>query len=190
MSTVVVVKKDGLAAIGADTMTKFGRSKQSAEYLENPSKILQLGESYIAYVGHASFGLVLSSYFNTLEKVPQLNSPEQIFEMSRNLHLSLKDDYFLNPTEEDDDEFESSQLQFLIANPFGIFGFHRFRSVDKYKKFYAFGSGDEFALGAMKTMYDMGASAGDIARAGLEAAAEFDDSTSLPFEIYTVSLNK
>lgn len=188
MSTVVVVKKNGVAAIGADTMTKLGRSKQSAEYLKNSSKILKIGDSYIAYVGHASFGLVLSHYFKNLNNIPKLCSPEEIFEMGCNLHVALKENYFLNHTEEDDDEFESSQIQFLIANSSGIFGYHRYRDVDEYKKFYSFGSGDEYALGAMKTLYDTGATAEEIARAGIEAAAEFDDSTALPLEIYTVEM--
>lgn len=189
MSTVVVVRKEGWAVIGADSMTKFGDTNQSAEYIKNFSKIAKIGDSYLGYVGSATFSMILASYFSKLKRIPSFNSPLDIFETFREMHKSLKEDYFLRPEEEEDDEFESSRVDLLIANPMGIFGLYALRSVDEYHKFYAFGTGYRFALGAMKTLYDTTASAEEIARAGLEAAAEFDDSTGRPFEVYTVKLD-
>ena len=59
----------------------------------------------------------------------------------------------------------------------------------EYKRFTALGSGDEFALGAMTAVYDDDTkSAENIARIGVEVAAEFDDSTGLPLEYYSVKL--
>ena len=40
----------------------------------------------------------------------------------------------------------------------------------------------------MQTAYDKCKTAEEIARAGLEAAAEFDSATSAPFEIHNVPL--
>ena len=190
MSTVVVVKKKGVAAIGADTLTKLGYTNERKQYIYNYSKLLRFGGNYFAFVGHASWDLVLKSYFNKVKPALSLASPQEIFEFIRELHISLKDDYFLNPKEEDDDPFESSQVDLLIANKSGIFGLHRFRSVSAYKKFYAFGSGYKFALGAMRAVYDSASSAKALAKAGLEAACDFDDGSGLPFEIKTVQLNK
>lgn len=190
MSTIVVVKKNGYAAIGADTLTTYGSINESAHYIENHSKIIAMGASYIACVGHASIDLVLTDHFSRLKSKPRLNSPLDVFKMALRLHQSLKDDYFLNPHEDDDDEFESSQFSCLIASSSGIFGLHRLRSVSEYSKFYALGSGIRFALGAMHALYDKAESAEEIARAGLLAAAEFDDSTGLPMEVYTVKLRK
>lgn len=188
MSTIVVVKKNGLVAIGADTMTKLGGTYESAEYIESHSKIIQVGQNCIALVGHASWGLVLSNYFAKTKAKIVLNSPQAIFEMARVLHNSLKEDYFLNPREDEDDPFESSQLDCLIANPFGIFGLYSLRSVQEYSKFYAFGSGYKFALGAMRAIYNLEYSAEEIARIGVEAAADFDDATGLPVEVKTIKL--
>ena len=42
MSTIVAVRKDGIAVIGADTLTKFGSTKQSVDLLKNSSKIMAL----------------------------------------------------------------------------------------------------------------------------------------------------
>ncbi len=190
MSTVVVVKKNGYAAIGADTLTKWGYINESAKNVENHSKIITIGASYIACTGHASMELVLTSYFSRLKSKSRLDSVQDIFHTALRLHQSLKEDYFLNPHEDKDDEFESSQFSCLIANPSGIFGLYRLRSVQEYSKFYAFGTGCVFALGAMHAVYDKTESAEEIARAGLLAAAEFDDSTGLPIEVYTVKLKK
>ena len=43
MSTVVVVRKAKQAAIGADTLAKLGATKESAEYVVNPTKIIKIG---------------------------------------------------------------------------------------------------------------------------------------------------
>lgn len=60
--------------------------------------------------------------------------------------------------------------------------------MDEYTKFWALGAGDEFALGAMHACYDRLESVEEIAHAGIEAAAEFDNSTALPITLYTVKL--
>jgi ATP-dependent protease HslVU (ClpYQ) peptidase subunit len=190
MSTVVVVRKDGLAAIGGDTLTTFGSTKESAEYVRNHSKILRVGASYLAHVGHASFDLLLADYFASLDPPPALGSAVAIFRMACDLHRALKERYFVNPSEDDDDDFESSRLHCLIANEAGIYGLCSERSVMEYTRFTAFGQGYKFALGAMKVAYDLPLSAAEVARLGLEAAAEFDDATGLPVEVYTVPLQE
>ncbi len=190
MSTIVAVKKGDLIAIGADTLAKLGTIKESAAYVRNASKILRVGETYLAYVGHASVGLVLASYFAGLPQPPRLDSAQAIFEAARRMHRTLKEEYFLLPEEHEDDEFESLRFECLIANPSGIYGLYALRSVQEYTKFYSFGSGAMFALGAMYAVYDLPTmTAAEIARAGLEAAAEFDDATGGPMEIYTMKSN-
>ncbi len=188
MTTIVAVQKGGVVAIGADTLTKFGGTFERAEYIVNHSKINLWGENYFAHSGHASLGLVLSSYFAGQEKADELTCAQDVFEFARTLHRALKEDYFLNATEDVDDPFESLQAHYLIANPHGIFGLYALRSVQQYSKFYAFGSGREFALGAMCAVYDGNYSAGEIARIGVESAAEFDDGTGLSAEIHTLKL--
>ncbi len=191
MSVVVVVKKGAYVAIGSDTLTCLGSTKESAEYVENHSKIIRVGTSFIATVGPASGQQVLTSYFSGLKKRPVLSNPQSIFEEARKLHLALKDKYFLRPLEDDEfDEFESLRMQCFIANPWGIFGIYRLRAVQSYAKFYAVGSGRKFALGAMKAVYDRLESAEQIAAEGLAAAIDFDDGCGAPMEIKAVKLRK
>src|SRR5262249_21386298 len=101
----------------------------------------------------------------------------------------LKEDYFLNPSEDSADEFESSRFDCLIANRSGIFGLYALRSVQEYTRFYAFGSGYAYALGAMHAVYDKANSAEEVVRAGLEASAEFDGPTGLPIEVRSIPLS-
>ena len=190
MSTVVVVKKNGQIAIAADTLTKWGDIKEDAEYVVSKTKIARVGENYLAHVGHASFGLVLESLFKGRKKLPKLDSAHAVFEMTREIHPILKESYFLNPTEDSDDPFESSQHYYLIANPHGIFGVYALRSVQEYSKFYSFGSGSEFALGAMEALYDLDFSAEEIARKAVEAAAKFNDGTGLPVEVHALKAKR
>ena len=54
MSIAVVVKKGQYVAIGSDTLTRLGSTRETADYVENHSKILRVGTSYIVPVGPAS----------------------------------------------------------------------------------------------------------------------------------------
>ena len=119
-----------------------------------------------------------------------LSSRLSIFESFRALHPLLKEKYFLNAKDEDDDPYESTQIDALIANPFGIFGVHSLREVTEYKKFWAIGSGAEYALGAMFAVYDTASTAEEIAQVGVAAGAEFNNASSMPLSSYIIDLHK
>ena len=101
-----------------------------------------------------------------------------IFETFRKLHPILKEQHFLNPKEEDDDPYESTQITALIANAHGIFGVYSMREVFEYTQFWAAGSGREFALGAMHAQYPSCGRAEAVASAGIEAGAQFDKNSA------------
>ncbi|MDP6839246.1 MAG: MFS transporter, partial [Planctomycetota bacterium] len=84
--------------------------------------------------------------------------------------------------------FDSLQMECLLANPSGIYGIYPLRSIQAYRRYYAFGSGAAYALGAMHARYESAADAQQIARVGLEAAAALDDSTAAPFTLRTMQL--
>ncbi len=79
----------------------------------------------------------------------------------------------MKPDEEEDDPYESSQITALLANPNGIFfGVYSLREVYEYERFWAIGSGADYALGAMQAVYDNPKlSAADIARAAWKPVA-------------------
>jgi len=111
-----------------------------------------------------------------------------IFETFRRLHPMLKEQHFLNPKEEEDDPYESTQITALVANEHGIFGVYSMREVFEYTRFWAIGSGREFALGAMHAQYPRLRTAEAIAKSGIDAGATFDRNSGLPMTMYTVAL--
>ena len=189
MTTVAVVRKDGIAVIAADTLIKWGNAKESAAYIANHDKILKVGDSYLAVTGYATFKAILQDYFEHAVDDVRFDTPASIFRTWNRLHGVLKERYFLLPEEDKEDALESSRIDCLIANAHGIFGVAAHRTVQEFSRFYAYGSGSDYALGAMYSAYkDPSLGAEQIAREAIEAAAEFDDGTGLPITCFSVHL--
>src|SRR5436190_22675393 len=183
MPTIVVVRKGDAAVIAADSLTTFGTTRLAPSYDRHPHKITTYGDSFIGVAGSAAHQLVLE---NVLARTPNLDfrGKAAIYESFRKLHPVLKDEAFLNPKEEDDDPYESSQMTVMIANPSGIFAVYSMREVFEFDRFWAIGSGRDFALGAMYVTYDGKAkTAAAVAQAGIHAGAEFDTGTSEPVNL-------
>ncbi len=189
MTTIVVVRKGDSAVIGADSLTTFGTTRLAPKYDRHPEKVAAYGDSFIGVAGSAAHQLVLE---NVLERTPNLDfhGKAAIYESFRRLHPVLKDEAFLNPKEEEDDPYESSQMTVMVANPCGIFAVYSMREVFEFDRFWAIGSGRDFALGAMYTVYDRAKSARQVAEGGLLAGAEFDTGTSAPLVLHEVRLNE
>ncbi|CAN5517679.1 hypothetical protein BH18ACI1_BH18ACI1_05690 [soil metagenome] len=188
MSTIVVVKKDGSATIAADTLTTFGNTKESAEYIVNNEKIFKYRENYIGVTGSASLGIAVEDFLAKTKKKISFKNTIDIFRFGLLLHKELKENYFLRADDEED--FETFRGDVLVVNPNGIFGLSSYRYVQEFSKFYANGSGSEYALGAMFAIYhDADKKCEEIARLGVRAGAEFDDGSGLPITSYTIKLN-
>ena len=188
MTTIVAVRKNGIVSIAADTLTTFGNTRLPASMDSSHDKILHIGDSYVGVCGSAAHHLVLS---NLLGKTPdvQLNSKEAIFETFRKLHPVLKEECFLNPKEDEEDPYESSQITALIINSSGLYAIFSMREVFEYTQFWAIGSGHEFSLGAMQYAYSRVESAADIARSGVDAGIAFDKNSAAPITLYSVALS-
>jgi ATP-dependent protease HslVU (ClpYQ) peptidase subunit len=187
MTTIVVVRKGGTAVIAADSLTTFGTTRLAPAYDRHPEKITRHGDSYLGVAGSAAHQLVLE---NVLTRAADLDfhGKNAIYDSFRRLHPMLKDEAFLNPKEEEDDPYESSQMTVMIANPSGIFAVYSMREVFEFDRFWAIGSGRDFALGAMHTVFDNAMKATDVAKAGIHAGAEFDTGTSEPIHCFEVKL--
>ena len=187
MSTVTVVKKNGQIAIAADTLTKWGGGKESAGYIVNHQKIIRVGESWLGITGTATAHLILEDYFSGLDETPAFANPAEIFRVWNALHGAMKDNYYLQAEEDKEDELESSRMDVLIANRHGIFGVSAHRTVQEFSKFYAYGSGNPYALGAMYAAFrapNLDAEA--VARLGVMAAVEFHDESGLPLQSFVI----
>ena len=184
MTTIVVARKAGRIAIAADSLVTFGDLRLPAGYEAN-QKILRIQDSYIGIAGttahFTAFGKVLAS-MPSLE----LHSREQVFETFLAAHARLKEEYFLNTKEDEGDPYESSQVTALIVNPSGMYGVYSYREVFCFERFWAIGSGRNFALGAMHACYGARDTARDIATVGLDAGIEFDRNSGGPHQLFVI----
>jgi ATP-dependent HslUV protease subunit HslV len=187
VTTLTVAKKGERVAIAADGLTTFGDTRLSRSYKGEHDKILDIAGSWIGICGSSAHHLVLQSAFSKLEDV-KLGSRMEVYETFRRLHPILKEHAFLNPKEDDDDPYESSQIQALIANSSGIYGVYSYREVFEFDRVWAAGSGRSFALGAMHALYESELSAARIAEAGVAAGIEFDTSSGPPIVVHEIQL--
>ena len=190
MTTVVVVRKGGQAVIAADSLSTFGDTRMGARDDACWDKIFESHGSFFSISGSAAHDLVLQSLLKKVKAVG-FDSRMAIFESFRKLHPKLKEDFFLKTDEDEDDPYESSQITALIANSSGIYGVFSLREVYEYQRFWAIGSGRDFAIGAMNAVYDDPAlDALAIAKMGVEAGCAFDVSSSMPMTHYVATLKK
>jgi len=189
MSTIVVAQKNGIACIAADSLTSFGDTKQTAEFVSDANKIIPFADSYLGVVGSAAHQLVLKSLFTHHADKIDFSSQMSIFESLKVIHPILKEEYYLNSKDEDEDAYETSRIDALLINPQGIFGIYSLREVDHYTRFWAVGSGAEYALGAMNAVYELSESAEQVAKAGIQAGATFDNASALPMQSITLTLS-
>ncbi len=189
MTTIVVVRKGKEAAIAADTLTTYGSQLESSRYIRNHKKIVRYKESYFALTGWSASQTVLEDLLAKSDGEYKLTSEKEIFNWQVHTHKLLKEEYFLKADKRDTDAFETSRANMLLANPSGIYALSEYRYVKELARFYAYGSGADYALGAMFAAYDdKKKTAEDIARIGIKAGAEFDDSTGLPMSCFKIKL--
>lgn len=192
MTTVVVVKKGGQVAIAADTLVTFGDTRLSHRFEPN-SKLFKVdtlaGVSYVGIAGTVAHFPVLRKAMLALPKDQlKLGSKDEVFDTFTKLHPLLKETFFLQTKEEDNDPYESSQFSVVIANATGIYGLYSYREVFEFNEFWGIGSGRSFALGAMYAAWDKAKTAREVAIMGVHAGCEFDKSTGGPVEVFTVKL--
>lgn len=190
MSTIVVVRKGKQVCIAADTLTSFGDVKLGSAYDKYHDKIQICGDSYVGIVGSAAHSLVVENIFEEADIDYDLGSRQGIFRTFLKFHGILKDKYFLNVNgkNESEEPYETSHIDAVIANRHGIFAVYGLRDTNEFERFWAIGSGADFALGAMYALYDRLDSAEEIAKAGVIAGAEFNNATALPLTYKTIDL--
>ena len=192
MTTLVVVKKAGQVAIAADTLVTFGDTSLSHRFEAN-TKIFKVdtpaGMSYVGMAGTVAHFPVLRKAMAALPKEQlKLGSRDEVFDTFVKLHPMLKETFFLQTKEDDNDPYESSQFTVIIANASGIYGLYSYREIFEFKEFWGIGSGRSFALGAMHACWDKAKTAREVALAGMSAGCEFDKNSGGPIEVFTLKL--
>jgi ATP-dependent protease HslVU (ClpYQ) peptidase subunit len=180
MTTIVAVKKGKRICLASDSLSVFGHEKETpGRQVDSNPKWIHAGKNTIGISGHHSWKLLLSAYFSK-KKIPVWETPEEVFEAVVKLHHHLKEHCFFTPPNLRYLPVESSEFQLLVVNPHGIFEVEHSRTVRQHLYFTAIGTGEEYALGAISAIYEHIGDPEEIARIGIETAAEFDSKTCLP----------
>jgi ATP-dependent protease HslVU (ClpYQ) peptidase subunit len=192
MTTLVVVKKGGQVVMAADTLVTFGDTALPQRYEAN-SKIFKVdtpaGISYVGMAGTVAHFPALRKAMAALPKADlKLGSKDEVYDTFLKLHPLLKETFFLQTKEDDNDPYESMQFTVVIANSSGIYGLYSYREIFEFKEFWGIGSGRSFALGAMHAVWHNAKTAKEVALAGMHAGCEFDKNSGGPIDVYAVKL--
>jgi ATP-dependent HslUV protease, peptidase subunit HslV len=194
MTTVVVVKKANQVVVACDSLVTFGDTKLAHRFEDN-EKVFKVdavgGASFVTTAGTVAHFPALRKALLALPKGElKLHSKDEVYDTFLKLHPVLKEHFFMQTKEEDNDPYESMQFSVLVANSAGIFGLYSYREVFEFKQFWGIGSGRGFALGAMNAVYAKAKTAREVAVAGIEAGCEFDKNSAGPVHVYSMKLKK
>lgn len=187
MSVICIVRKNGVSAIAADSMTTEGTLRRHARFTTEASKIIRAGDSMLGMVGYCAHQFVLRDLVGKEPELFCFSGRKRIFRSLRKLHKVLKKKYHLQTEEWGGQPYESSQMNFCIANAGGIYEVDSYREVFEVQRFWAIGSGSRYALGAMHGCFDRsGLGAREVAEIGVRAAVEFDLYCGKPIECHAL----
>ena len=193
MTVITAVRKGNEIAIACDTQTTSGNYslKYLADYKVNHNKLLTYGDNIIGLSGTVAIKQMFEDLFETSEPV-DFASRKDIFHWILSQQSKLKSEYFLKTDAGNNKNqvAETNWLSGLIANPHGIFGIGAYREIIEYSKFWAIGSGGDFALGAMEILYEQDLSATEIAEAGARTATKFNPACAEPVYVRTIQQAK
>ena len=188
MSVICAAIKDKEVAIACDTQSNFGSLCVPSRHHVNSGKLYSVNGSIIGIVGWHAISNMIEHLIKYNKKEFVLNDRMSILTTLITLHEKMKDDYYLETREDEDQPVESNQLDALIINKHGLFQIGTYREVNEFKTFWAIGSGNKLGIGAMHAVYNSGYTAREIAETGVKAAAEFDDGCGLPLKSKSIKL--
>ncbi len=175
MSIAVAIRKNRQLALGTDSQTSFGSSRVPSDNLRT-TKIHQIGATYLATTGWGLYENILDDY---LARAPdaKLETKGAIFAFFMTFWKELHDSYsFVKDQSDKDDEspFGSLDASFLVISREGVFHVGADMSVTAFEKYYAIGSGADYALGAISALYHDTPDTVTVCRKAIEAALDFD----------------
>ena len=155
MSIIVAIRKNNQVVMAADTLTSFGDSEHMPQENARASKIGRIGDSLMGGAGWAVYDDILNDFLST-RPTPDLSSARKIFTFFLEFWKALHEQYtFVNEQAANaSTPFGDLDSTFLIANAGGIFIVASDLGVTPLNQYYAIGSGGEYAIGVLYTLYN------------------------------------
>jgi ATP-dependent protease HslVU (ClpYQ) peptidase subunit len=155
MSVIVAIRKNNRVVMAADTLTSFGDSERMPQENARTPKVRRIGDSLIGGAGWAVYDDILNDFLST-RPTPDLTSSRKIFTFFLDFWKALHDHYtFINDNAANaSTPFGDLDSTFLIANAGGIFTVASDLGVTPLNQYYAIGSGGEYAIGVLYSLYN------------------------------------
>ena len=188
MTIITAVQKGNEVAIACDTLvTRNSNIKTLAEHQVDASKLIPFGDSILGFTGSWAVKQIFMDLLARSEP-PALSSSSEIFRWLLSNQAILKSDYFVKTNNENDKRqpTEAQWLYGLLVNAHGIFVITSYREVTEFSKFWAIGSGDRFALGALDVLYEQDLSAAEIARRAALVATKYSPDCAEPVMVKSI----
>jgi ATP-dependent HslUV protease, peptidase subunit HslV len=173
MTVVVAVRKDGRTVLAADSLVNFGGQRYPPENCET-HKILRVGSSLFAWAGWSLYAEMLRAFL--LEHpAPKLSGEVEVFRFFVDFWRSSRENFaMIRDATNSNSPFADLDSVFLIANRHGIFRVAANMDVTRFEQYAAVGSGAEYALGALRVLYDAELDAAQLARRAVEIGIDFN----------------
>ena len=171
MSVIVAIRKENRIVMAADTLTSFGDSEHMPQENARTSKVGRIGDSLIGGAGWAVYDDILNDFLAT-RPTPDLTSARKIFSFFLDFWRALHEHYtFVNDQAANNSSpFGDLDSTFLIANAGGIFTVASDLGVTPLNRYYAIGSGGEYAIGVLYTLYNRTDDIESVATDAVQAA--------------------
>jgi len=175
MSVVVAVRKNDSIVMAADSLTCFSEDEQLPQDNSRSAKIIRVGHSILGGAGWGIYDDILGDFLADRDP-PAFDSERSIFQFFLELWKALHDKYtFVNDqASSKDSPFGDLDSSFLIANRSGLYRVCSDLCVSRFQRYYAVGSGSEYAMGAMHALFDDTLDAAQIAERSVRSAIAFN----------------
>ncbi len=175
MSIIVAVEKDGDVVMAADTQDNLGDHTVPLT-MHRAHKVRRVGGSLLGCAGWSVYHNLLDDFLPR-QKTVALTQEKAIFGFFLDFWQALREDYSLvepQPAAEDDPTpFGELDSDFLVANADGIYHVSSQLAVVRFRRFFAVGSGADYALGALHVLYEQALDAATLAQRAVETAMAF-----------------
>lgn len=174
MSIVVAVRKNGQTCVAADTQSNFGSLKVPVENAK-ADKLRPLGSMILGTTGWALYEDIFEDFLRAKDLPAPVDEPS-IFSFFLELWRDLHERYpFVNDqVSKDESPFGNLDATFVIAGPSGIFYVASDLGVTRFDRYFAIGSGADFAMGALHQLFEGDLDARAIATRAVETAIAFN----------------
>jgi len=191
MGTIVAVRTNQGIAIAADCINTVEEIIHS-NLNQADSCITKLGESIIAVncaygIQQASQVLLDSLSYEMISELALANKDQvRTFFSTHFEHMKTQQNIITQ--QNSNFHFDVFPMNALVINRHGIFKVDGTRTVYEYKKYWAIGSGEAFALGALHALHNEEAEAENIARSALKACGAFEANRSRDIVVKSIRL--